>query len=558
MIFLAPDYILFMIVPALIFFFFIIKHKRNIDTIFDKDTLERLTFDDGGIGKVGRNLMLFLAFFLMIIALSRPVIEKGEVTIKTKSIDMMIALDISKSMLASDIYPNRLEFAKKKMGEFIDAFKEANIGVIAFSSEGFLVSPMTQDSTTLKYLINNLSLQSLSTTGTNLLIPIKKGESFLKKSKQKIVIIFTDGGDNEEFKKELEATQKTGVHVYIYATATNQGAPIQENGISIKDKEGNIVITKLNQKIKTLAIESGGAYIVGGFKDDSIELLVEDIKKKFQMQDINSREIKEYKELFYYPLGLAILFLLLSFSSFPRKSGISLFILVFLATQNQTLEAGLFDFQTIDKANEAYQNKEYKEAIKIYEEVVKLKRSPESNYDLANALYKDKQYEKALQTYQKVKTDDKNLEYKKLFNSANSQFALEKYEEALKTFEKAKKLKTEQDLEKNIELTKKMIKKKNDKEKKNDKDKNQDDKKQKKEDKDKEKQGKKEEQENKSDKESKEKKKKDEKQKKTKEEKISEKEARKWEERLESAKPKTMPMQFQNRDIQRRVDEKPW
>jgi len=554
LIFLSPDYMLFMIVPAIIFFFFIIKHKSSIDTIFDKEVLKRLTFDNGRIGKMGRNLILFAAFFLMIIALSRPVIEKGEVTIKTKSIDMMIALDISKSMLASDIYPNRLEFAKKKMNEFIDAFKEANIGVIAFSSEGFLVSPMTQDSTTLKYLINNLSLQSLSTTGTNLLIPIKKGEHFLKKSKQKVVIIFTDGGDNEEFKKELEATQEAGVHVYIYATATNQGAPIQEKGISIKDKAGNIVITKLNQKIKTLAIESGGAYIVGGFKDDSIELLVKDIKKKFQMQDINSREVKEYKELFYYPLGLAVLFLLLSFSSFPRKSAMSLFVLVLLTTQNQNLEAGLFDFQTIDKANEAYQNQEYKEAVKIYEEVVKLKKNPESYYDLANALYKDKQYKKALQTYQKVKTDNKNLEYKKLFNSANSQFALEKYEDALDAFEKAKKLKTEQDLEDNIKLTKKMIKKKKEEENKDDKkkddkkDKNEENKDQNKKDKDGDEKDKKDD----------EKEKKDEELKNEKEEKISEKEARKWEERLESAKPKTMPMQFQNKDVQRRVDEKPW
>lgn len=565
MILLRPDYILFMMIPALILFFFIITHKNSISSVFDEKMLEKLTFDNGSLGRMGRNFMLFAALFLMIIALSRPAIEKGDVKIKSKKIDLLIALDISKSMLASDIYPNRLEFAKKKIYKFIDSFKEANIGVIAFSAEGFLVSPMTQDSATLKYLIGNLSLESLSTGGTDLLIPIKKGASFLKDSKQKIVIIFTDGGDNETFEKELEATKNAGVHIYIYATATNGGAPITENGISVKDKEGNIVITKLNDKIKTLAIESGGAYIVGGLKDDSVSILVEDIKKKFEMSETNSRKIKEYKELFYYPLGLGILFMLFAFSSFPKRSHVGILALLVIGLSSPKLEAGVFDFQTIDKAHEAYQKENYKEAIESYKEVVKSKKSPQSFYDLANAQYKDKKYEQALSTYNKVTPKDPNLEYKKLFNSGNSHFQLKKYEEALKSYEKAGKINIEADLEHNIELAKKMIeKKKKEQEKKDNKQKKDDDKK---EDEDKEKQDKKnqDDKKNKQDKKDakdgdkdKDSSKKQEEPKDKKEEKISEKEAKKWEQQLEKMKPKTMPMKFQNYNIERTKNEKPW
>ncbi|HIP03401.1 MAG TPA: VWA domain-containing protein [Campylobacterales bacterium] len=557
MILLRPDYILFMMIPALILFFFIIIHKNNINAIFDEKMLEKLTFDNGSLGRMGRNFMLFIALFLMIIALARPAIEKGDVKIKSKKIDLLIALDISKSMLASDIYPNRLEFAKKKIYEFIDSFKEANVGVIAFSSEGFLVSPMTQDSATLKYLIGNLSLESLSTAGTNLLIPIQKGASFLKDSKQKIIIIFTDGGDNESFEKELEATKNANEHIYIYATATNGGAPITENGVSIKDKEGNIVITKLNEKIKTLAIESGGAYIVGGLKDDSVSILVEDIKKKFKMQDTQSRKIKEYKELFYYPLGFGIFFMLLAFSSFPKRSYVGIFVLLVLGINSPKLHAGVFDFQTIDKADEAYQNEEYKEAIESYKEVVKSKKSPQSFYDLANAQYKDKKYEQALSTYNKVTSKDSNLEYKKLFNSGNSHFQLKKYEEALKAYEKAKKINNEADLEHNIQLAKKMIeKKKKEQDKKDNKQKKDDDKK---DDDKKNKQDKKDKQDDAKDGDKdKDSAKKQEEPKKKKEEKISEKEAKKWEQQLEKMKPKTMPMQFQNYDIERTKNEKPW
>ena len=566
MIFIRPDYLIFMLIPTIVLFFFFIKKSNSINSIFDEKILEKLTVDNGSLGRMGRNFMIFIALILMIVALSRPAIEKGDVKIKGKKIDMLIALDISKSMMASDIYPNRLEFAKKKIYEFIDSFKEANVGVVAFSSDGFLVSPMTQDSTTLKYLIGNLSLDSLSTSGTNLLIPIKKAKTFLKDAKQKIVIIFTDGGDNETFKEELEAAANANVHVYIYATATNAGSPITENGVSIKDTKGNIVITKLNDKIKKLAIESGGAYIVGGLKDDSISILVNDIKKKFELQDNNSRKIKQYKELFYYPLALSLLFMLFSFSSFPKKSHLAVFILLALSI-HQDLQAGVFDFQTINKANEAYKNSNYKEAIKGYKELSNSKKSPQSFYDLANAQYKDKKYKQALSTYNKISSKDKNLEYKKLFNSANTLFQLKKYEDALKTYEKAKKIKNESDLEHNVEVTKKMIEKKKQKQKKKKKD-NKDNKDDKKKNKDKDKQkkndkkdakekDKKEPKDGDKDKESNEKSE-EKKQKQKKEEKISEKEARKWEQQLEKRKPKTMPMKFQNYNSKRRENEKPW
>ncbi|MCH9813705.1 MAG: VWA domain-containing protein [Epsilonproteobacteria bacterium] len=565
MILLKPDYLLFMLIPALILFFFILLHKNTITTIFDQKILEKLTFDNGSLGRMGRNFMLFTALFLIIFALSRPVVEKGDVTIKNRSIDIMVALDISKSMLASDIYPNRLEFAKQKLYKFIDSFEEANIGVVAFSSEGFLVSPMTRDSTTLKYLIKNLSLDSLSTSGTNLMIPINKAKSFLKESKQKIMIIVTDGGDSTTFEKEIAAAKEEDIHIYIYATATNQGAPIQEDGASIKDKTGNIVITKLNSAIKTLAIESGGAYIVGGLRDQSIQILVEDIKKKFELQEKESREVKEYQELFYYPLALALLFILFAFSSLPKRNSTTILLLLFLIPHVH-LKAGIFDFQTIQKANEAYQNQAYKEAIESYTEVAKSKQNAQSFYDLANALYKDKQYESALKQYQSITTKDQNLEYKKRFNIGNSYFQMQKYEEALKAYEDAKKIQSEEDLTHNIELTKKQIKKEQQKQQnkeqqnqKKDKDKEQQQNNQQKPDKEqKEKQQDKGDQKESKSADQQEKSEQAQQAQKKEEEKISEKEAKKWEEQLEKMKPKTMPMQFQSNSVERSKNENPW
>ncbi len=544
-----------MTIPALIFLFFTLKQKSEIDTIFTKKMVKKLTFNKNRVTKNVRNILLFSSFFLIIIALARPVIEKGSINTKTKSIDIIVALDISKSMLADDIYPNRLEFAKSNIYEFIDRFQEANIGVIAFSSGGFLVSPKTQDSETLKYLIKNLSHQSITTKGTNISIPIKNAEKLLKESAQKILIIFTDGGDKESFEDEIKSANQIGLSVYIYATATKKGASIKDGTKVLKDRDKNIVITKLNENIKDLALKSGGAYIVGGFKDNSIQILIDDIRKNFHIQDVNSRTVKEYQELFYYPLALAIILLLFAFSSLPRRGGVATLVIIILSIQSQQLKADIFDFQTINKAHKAYKNGDYQNAVEYYSRVLLSKNTPQSRYDLANALYKNREYKEALKNYNLIRGEDKSLRYKKLFNIGNTLFALKRYKEALVSYEKAKEIKIESDLQHNIELTKNMLKdefidpkesrkkesgkkRELDHKDKTDSQKNSRDKTAEKEDR-------------KKDKNSKHPKDK-------KDEKISEKEARKWEEKLKNSKPKTLPLKLEDKDIKREEDEKPW
>ncbi len=566
MIFLKPEYLTMMLIPTLILFYFIVSNKSALDLYFDEKILEKLRFDNGTLGKIGRNIMLFVALIMMIVALARPVVEKGDVQIKSKSIDMMVALDISKSMMAGDIYPSRLAFAKKRFMEFVDSFAEANVGVIAFSSEGFLVSPMTQDSATLKYLVNNLSLDSMSLKGTNLLIPIEKGNDFLKESRDKIIIIFSDGGDKMDLSKEIEKAKAYKESIYIYAVGTPEGAPIIENGESIKDKEGNIVITKLNENIKNLAFETGGAYIVGNHEDNSIELLVKDIKKKFKMQEVKEKSVKEYRELFYYPLSVAIAFLLFAFHSLPARTSLIMIGLIMIASPRD-VEAKVFNFFDIDKAEKAYEKRNYKEAVRHYKEVIKSNKSAQSIYDLANAQYKSGKYKEALKNYQNVTPKTDALKYKKAFNSGNAYMQLKAYEKAIEAYEKAKKIKTEEDLEHNLALAKKKLEEKKKKEqKKKDKKKQKEDKKKKdkkegdddakKKDKDKNKDEKKK---NKDKKEEPKKPEQSKKEKKAqKKEPISKKEEKMWEKRLENMKAKTMPIKLKMKPAERVNDEKPW
>ena len=457
--FLEPEYLFFMLIPTLVLFYFIITHTNKLDSVFDAEILKKLRYDNDSLGRVGRNSMLFIALFFMIVALARPVFEKGEIRTKSKSIDLMVALDISKSMLATDFYPNRLAFAKKEFATLVDSFPEASIGVIAFSSGGFLVSPMTQDGTTLKYLVNNLSLDSMSLKGTDLMIPIEKGKAFLKDSKKKIIVIFSDGGDKKDFTDEIKKAKEYGESIYIYATATPLGSPIQENGESIKDRNGNIVISRLNDSIKSLSLETNGAYIIGDYKGDSIKLMIDDIKKKFEIKNLKEKIIKEYQELFYYPLSFAIIFLLFAFSSIPRRSSSLLLVAFLFSMLNTPSEAKVFDFFDIQKAKEAYNKGDFNSSNDLYKSISESKKSSESFYNLASSQYKSCDYESALHSYEKVDTKDNILlNYKKQFNIGNSYFNLKKYDEAIKSYEKAKKIKSEEDLNFNIELAKKMKK----------------------------------------------------------------------------------------------------
>ncbi len=459
--FLNPDYIFYMLVPSLILFYLIVTNRSKLEVYFDKKILDKIKYDAGGLGRVGRNIMLFIALFLMIVALARPVKEKGEIKVDVKTIEVLCALDISNSMRAKDLYPDRFEFAKRKLFEFLDDFPEASVGVVAFSSDVFMVSPMTTDKEVIKYLVKNLSFDSVIRGGTDLSLPILISKKFFKdkRKRNRILIIFTDGGDKKDFSKEIEIAKEAGVTVYVYGVGSEKGAPIEVNGKVLKDKNGNIVISKLNDNIRFLSLETGGAYIKGSYNDKDIKLIIDDIKRKFKADVIKNRKIKDYKELFYYPLALGILFLLFAFSSLPSKKGLKGFVFVVFSLScfyQSPLNATVIDYFDIKRGEEAYKNGDFHKAQYHFERVAEAKKSPESYYDLGNAYYKQKRYKKAIEAYESVITDDKDLNFKRFYNEGNAYFKLKDFDNAVKMYERAKKYGTDEDLIYNLELAKKM------------------------------------------------------------------------------------------------------
>jgi len=291
----------------------------GLESIFSKEVLKKIKLKQNTLSKWWRNIFWLIAITLTIVALARPQIDNGEIKVKSSFINVVTAIDMSKSMFANDVYPNRFEFAKKKFFDSLNYFKNTKIALIGFSSQTFLISPLTQDFNSLKFLGKNLNLDYLNLKGTDIMVTLESANNLFGDEKQKILLIFTDGSDQKEFSKEIAYAKEHHIVVYIYNIGTDKGGIIKDKHGVLKDKSGNIVVVKRTDNIKKLAIKTGGAYMKYSLANNDIKLLSDTIQSSFKAKKEENSTIKDTKELFYYPLALALLFLFISLFSIPKQ-----------------------------------------------------------------------------------------------------------------------------------------------------------------------------------------------------------------------------------------------
>ena len=318
--FVNPQFFWVMIVPFVILMFLISTNKERLSRIFDEKVLKRLSATDESMPLVLRNILMFLAIFMMIVAMSRPVMEKGDKTVEVQGLTLLTALDISGSMRSTDVYPNRLEFAKKKMSTLFDAMPSDEIGVMAFAYSPFVLAPFSSDKETLKMMVEGVDDSYINMGSTDFSALGDLASSLLEEKKPKILVLFSDGGDEEAIAGFTEILKANEIDLYVVLIGTEQGAPvIGEDGKPFTQKDGTIAITQRNDALGEVAKENDGAYVVAGNGKKDIEQLVSVIRGKYKNQQQGEVTVKERVEYFYYPLGLGLLFLLISFSSMPRR-----------------------------------------------------------------------------------------------------------------------------------------------------------------------------------------------------------------------------------------------
>ncbi len=267
-----------------------------------------------------------LAFF--VIGLSRPLIGAKLKEHESKGAEIMICLDVSNSMLAEDYSPCRLDRAKLAISRIVDKLQGDRIGLILFAGTSFVQLPITTDYVSAKMFLSSVNTDSVPVQGTAIGDALTlAAKSFSAQSeKSRAIIVITDGENHED--DAVEAAKQiasTGVRIYTIGVGSLQGQPIPKNGELLKDRDGNIVVTRLNEDtLRRIAREGGGAYVHAGNEEFGLNPIVEDIKK-MEAERFTSVVFEEYDEQYMYFFAAALFFLMLEMLIGERKSRVKLF-----------------------------------------------------------------------------------------------------------------------------------------------------------------------------------------------------------------------------------------
>ena len=309
---------LLVLIPVLLVVFIIARkiRERSLKRFGDPDILNQLMPFVSGTRPVVKFLFILSALVFIILGMARPQFGSKLEEIKRKGIEMVIALDVSNSMLAEDIQPNRLE-----------KLADDKIGLIVFAGDAYVQIPITNDYASAKMFLSSINTQIVPKQGTSIGSAIDLGmNSFSPDNKaSKALIIITDGEDHEDDAVSMakEAAEK-GIIIHVIGVGTPDGTPIPAYSGGQrsfrKDREGNVVISKLNEKILREITDAGnGSYIRATNSRLGLNMLFDQISA-MEKQEMDIRKYSEYDEKFQYMIGLALILIFLDFMLLERKN----------------------------------------------------------------------------------------------------------------------------------------------------------------------------------------------------------------------------------------------
>ena len=326
----AQYLLLLFLIPA----FFLLQalvlamRRRRIRKFGDESLVTRL-MPSWSKSKVWVRLSLFsIGFFFFVIGLSRPQIGAKLKEHETKGAEIMIVLDVSNSMLAEDYSPNRLERAKLAISRLVDKLRDDRIGLILFAGNSFVQLPITTDYVSAKIFLNSISTESVPVQGTAIGDAINTAmRSFSAQSeKSRAIVVITDG-ENHEDDPVAAAKQaaELGTRVFAIGVGSPEGKPIPMDGELLKDKDGEIVVTRLDEKVLQEVAQAGnGVYVRAGNSEFGLNPIIDDIRK-MDDEKYSSIVFEEFDEQFMYFLGIALFFFVIEMLVGDRKARRHLF-----------------------------------------------------------------------------------------------------------------------------------------------------------------------------------------------------------------------------------------
>jgi len=429
---------LLLVFPPLLalFFWWGERVKRKLLAQFiETRLLSQLTVGISPVRRKWRFALLILAVAFLIVALARPQGGFDLQEVEQSGLDIVVAIDTSKSMLATDIAPNRLARAKLAALELMQRAGTDRMGLVAFAGDAFLECPLTIDNTAFEQSVQALDVKTIPQGGTALAAAIKTAtEAFKENGNHRVLVLFTDGDDNDVGALETAQNEaKEGLKIFTIGIGTTNGTLIQipdEKGNLdyVRDPDGNVVNSHLNESLlQQIAVATGGFYLpLRGA--NTMDTLYERGLAPLPKSEGKEKLLKRYHEQFQWPLGVAILLLIAEIFLPERKrekrspvsgvvGGLVLFMLLGFVDETFASPAdAMRDYRTGNYTNSL---QEYDRLSQLYTNDLRLV------FNAGAASYRATNYDEALKNFQFVTlSPDLKLQQQAFYNLGNTQYRM--------------------------------------------------------------------------------------------------------------------------------------
>ena len=319
-----------LIIPILFLVFLIFRRwqKKSISKYFDINTIKFLSPEISNSKPLLKFIIISFALLMLVISLVNPKIGTELKTVKREGVDIVFAIDVSKSMLAEDIAPNRIIKSKRIVSELFNNLGSDRVGIIAYASTAIPVLPITTDFSSARMFLESLNTDMLSSQGTSIAEAINLSKNYFNDENQtnRVLCVISDGEDHEIQNNNLsDIAKEAGITIISIGVGSPNGAPIpiKENDIVKsykKDDKGEVVITKLNENIlKDMATQTGGIYFKGDNTNSVVSSIVEELKE-MDKQEFESKQFVSFKDQFQWFLFVGLFLIILDVVVFERKT----------------------------------------------------------------------------------------------------------------------------------------------------------------------------------------------------------------------------------------------
>ncbi|WP_456424534.1 vWA domain-containing protein [Lutibacter sp.] len=326
-----PTYFLYLAIIPVIFVMFLIVFwwkKRTQKQFTNSNLIEKLSPEKSTFKSFLKIIVVSLGLAFLVISLANPKMGTKLETIKRQGVDIVFALDVSKSMLAEDIAPSRLDKAKQIITKIIDNLGSDRVGIIVYAGNAYPLLPITTDHAAAKMFLQNANPDMVSSQGTAINEAIERALTYYDDNEQtnRFLFIVSDGEDHAENNfSAINQAVREGIKTYTIGVGTEDGGPIPLKNITgeityKKDSKGEVVITKMKaQTLQDIADKGKGKYINGNKTQETINT-VSDLLLKAEKNEFETKQFSDYKDQFQWFIGFGLLFLIIDVLLLEKKT----------------------------------------------------------------------------------------------------------------------------------------------------------------------------------------------------------------------------------------------